>query len=397
MPLRPPAGFISAFYDPLKNPDAPTSPSATAGDTTASVSFTAPANVGGSAITAYYAVSTPGQITGTAASSPVSVTGLTNGTSYTFNVWALNSYGPGAFSSATGSVTPNTPSDTAVFAGGGVTMDYVIITTTGNATSFGSLTYSMNGLQSGAASSTRGFVAGGYALNTINYFTIATTGNALYFGDLTIARQKAQGVNNSTRAVWMGGENGSGTQTRIDYFTMATTGNATTFGDCTYNTFAGRPLGAANSSTRGVIGGGYDSNYSNVIQYITTATTGNSVSFGQLTIQVTEGCGTSNATRGLFAGGYITGFVKQNIISYITIASTGNATSFGQLTLVGGNGSNNKAGASNTTRGLFAGGDNSCNTIEYVTIASTGNTTNFGYLTVGRSGLAGCSNANGGL
>jgi hypothetical protein len=65
--------------------------------------------------------------------------------------------------------------------------------------------------------------------------------------------------------------------------------------------------------------------------------------------------------------------------------------------LVGGLGSNNKAGASNTTRGLFAGGDNSCNIIEYVTIASAGNSIDFGDLTSGRAGLAGCSNANGGL
>jgi len=286
--------------------------------------------------------------------------------------------------------------DVAVFAGGGGNvMDFVNIASTGNATSFGQLTFSMNAKQSGAASSTRGLIAGSFGVNTINYFTILTTGNATYFGDLTDARYGAQGVNNSTRAVWMGGV--SGTQTRIDYVTMATTGNATTFGSISFNTFNGRPFGAANSSTRGVIGGGYDTDYSNVMQYITTATTGNSVSFGQLLVPALQGCATSNATRGLFAGGYATGFVKQSLISYVTIASTGNATTFGNLNLVGGLGSNDKAGASSATRALFAGGDNSCNIIEYVTIASTGNSTDFGDLTVGRDNLAGCSNANGGL
>lgn len=107
MPLRPPAGFISAFYDPLKVPNAPTIGTATGGNTQASVTFTAPTNVGGSAISAYYAVSNPGQITGTAASSPITVTGLTNGTAYTFTVWALNTYGPSPYSAASGSVTPN--------------------------------------------------------------------------------------------------------------------------------------------------------------------------------------------------------------------------------------------------------------------------------------------------
>lgn len=106
MPLRPPAGFISAFYDPLNNPNAPTIGTATAGDASASVTFTAPANVGGSAISAYGALSTPGALTGSAASSPVTVSGLSNGTAYTFAVWAINTYGPSAFSAASGSVTP---------------------------------------------------------------------------------------------------------------------------------------------------------------------------------------------------------------------------------------------------------------------------------------------------
>jgi hypothetical protein len=41
--------------------------------------------------------------------SPVTVTGLTNGTNYTFTVWALNSFGPSAYSAASGSVTPSFP------------------------------------------------------------------------------------------------------------------------------------------------------------------------------------------------------------------------------------------------------------------------------------------------
>ena len=106
MPLRPPAGFRSAFYDPLKVADAPTIGTATAGDAQATVEFTAPSNVGGAALTQYYAVSNPNQTTGNAASSPVAVTGLTNGTAYTFRVWALNSFGPSPYSAASGSVTP---------------------------------------------------------------------------------------------------------------------------------------------------------------------------------------------------------------------------------------------------------------------------------------------------
>lgn len=106
MSQRYPAGFISAFYNPLKNPDAPTIGTATAGSSSASVTFTAPSNVGGSAITGFTVVSTPSGITGTGASSPITVSGLSNGTAYTFTVFATNSYGPSAFSAASNSVTP---------------------------------------------------------------------------------------------------------------------------------------------------------------------------------------------------------------------------------------------------------------------------------------------------
>lgn len=109
MPLRPPAGFISAFYDPLNNPNAPTIGTATGGNVSASVAFTAPDNVGGSAITSYTAISSPGGFTGTASSSPITVSGLTNGTAYTFTVFATNSYGPSAYSSSSNSVTPAVP------------------------------------------------------------------------------------------------------------------------------------------------------------------------------------------------------------------------------------------------------------------------------------------------
>jgi len=109
MSMRYPAGFIRPGYDPLKNPDAPTIGTATGGDASASVAFTAPSDTGGSAVSAYYAVSNPGGITASGATSPVSVTGLTNGTPYTFTVWALNTYGPGPYSAASGSVTPVNP------------------------------------------------------------------------------------------------------------------------------------------------------------------------------------------------------------------------------------------------------------------------------------------------
>ena len=90
-------------------PGAPTSVSAVAGNAQASVSFTAPASNGGSAITGYTVTSSPGGLTGTGATSPISVTGLTNGTAYTFTVTATNSVGTGSASTASSAVTPALP------------------------------------------------------------------------------------------------------------------------------------------------------------------------------------------------------------------------------------------------------------------------------------------------
>jgi hypothetical protein len=62
--------------------------------------------VGGGAISGYSVVSTPGNVIGTGTSSPITVSGLTNGTAYTFKVFATNVYGPSLFSAASNSVTP---------------------------------------------------------------------------------------------------------------------------------------------------------------------------------------------------------------------------------------------------------------------------------------------------
>jgi hypothetical protein len=95
-------------------PDAPTIGTASAGSLSASVVFTAPGNDGGSAITGYTATSTPGSITGAGASSPITVSGLTAGTPYTFTVHATSAIGNSAESAASNSVTPTSSPATAV-------------------------------------------------------------------------------------------------------------------------------------------------------------------------------------------------------------------------------------------------------------------------------------------
>lgn len=90
---------------------------------TCSISFQPPATQGTSAITGYTATSTPGSLTGSAASSPISVAGLTNGVEYTFTVHATNSSGNGPESAASNiaipATVPGAPTSAVATAGNG--------------------------------------------------------------------------------------------------------------------------------------------------------------------------------------------------------------------------------------------------------------------------------------
>jgi titin len=114
-----PASDASGAVYPSGPPGAPTSPAAslvaTPVPTSASVSFTAPASNGGSAITGYTATcsSSDGGTTRTAtgASSPLLVEDLTPAKTYTCTVVATNANGSGDPSSATSAISPYTTPD----------------------------------------------------------------------------------------------------------------------------------------------------------------------------------------------------------------------------------------------------------------------------------------------
>ena len=129
-------GSIQNFNTSACNtvPGTPTGVSATAGNHQATVIFTAGSN-GGSPILYYLASSTPGNITATSSGSPITVTGLTNGTTYTFQVYAVNAIGTSTPSSASAGITlDGTAPTTVAYLPGGTygTAQSVTLTCTDN-------------------------------------------------------------------------------------------------------------------------------------------------------------------------------------------------------------------------------------------------------------------------
>lgn len=99
--------FVSNAFKIIAVPSTPMNVTASASNRSATVSFDAPASDGGSPITMYTVTSSPGGFTGTSTTaSPITVTGLTYGTGYTFTVVATNSVGSSAASAPSNVVTP---------------------------------------------------------------------------------------------------------------------------------------------------------------------------------------------------------------------------------------------------------------------------------------------------
>jgi len=91
-------------------PDTPTIGTATAGNAQATVPFTVPSYTGKGGAVTYRALSTPSSVEATGSGTPITVSGLTNGVSYTFQVRLETSYGVNStYSAASNSVTPAAP------------------------------------------------------------------------------------------------------------------------------------------------------------------------------------------------------------------------------------------------------------------------------------------------
>ena len=171
------------------------------------------------------------------------------------------------------------------------TIDFVLFATTANATDFGDLSTARAGMSMSCNSTTRGIFNGGYQpspstirVNNMEFITFATTGNTQDFGDLTDDSQSTYGgtASSSTRGLIGLGYVHPARVNSIDFCTIATTGNALDFGDLQ---LARNAYGSCSNSTRGIFLGGNDP-YTNIIDMVNIATTGDATDFGDVNVGV---------------------------------------------------------------------------------------------------------------
>ena len=274
-------------------------------------------------------------------------------------------------------------------------IDFVNISSTGNATDFGNLGTSKRTGRS-TSSRVKGLLAGGRTsssptfTNDVEAIIISSTGNAFDFGvNLSNSKRAGFAVSDGQRGIFGGGYTPTSLNV-MEFTTIATASNFVDFGDLRYtNSY----LADGNSPVRGVITcTGPNAAF---IDYITTSTLGNSTGFGNMNNQRIDATGVSNAVRLAMMGGQtVPGNAFSNQIDFITISTLGDAVDFGDLP----NGRQGNAGANSSTRGLSAGGGPGSNTnIDYLEIMTTGNALDFGDLNAGAYEAGGCSNGHGGL
>jgi hypothetical protein len=307
------------------------------------------------------------------------------------------SYGSSSSSSSSGGGLTDYTGDRGVFTAGannGVEnhINYISISTIGNATDFGDMSVPVFKHNGGASDTSRGLFMGGRNssnanVNDIQYITFATPGNSTDFGDIHAATYELCTTTNGTYGLYWGGAN-TGIENTIQYVTVATTGNSTNFGNMTEVNALCTPI---SGSTRNLRAGG-DSVDSNVIDYVTVATPGNATDFGDLSVVAHSGESVTDDSRAVIAlGREGVGNQVQDTMEYITVDTAGNTTDFGDLTVA-----RHAMGATSSNgRGCFGGGGVSAysNVIDYITIQTTGNATDFGDLVTAFGFGGSCSGA----
>jgi hypothetical protein len=235
----------------------------------------------------------------------------------------------------------------------------------------------------------------------MQYITISTPGTAQVFGNLVGngSRPFNGEITDSSRGIFKRGKQyvASSLFGYLDYISIGTLGNAVNFGDTLYHNRAGTvtdmSLGVMSGGNGGAAYRPYNaSEENNTIEYITISTPGNGVNFGNLVNVISSNSGTSNFSRGIFAGGMAQRNSPTNngannysttYMEYITIGTPGNAASFGNMSVGRGAGlSSTSSGTGN--RAVLAGGYDGNyqgrDTMEYTTIDTQSTAQVFGNL-----------------
>ena len=345
-----------------KIPEAPTITGVTAGNGQVTVAFNEPAYRGKGTVT-YTATSSPSGISATGSSSPIVVTGLANGTSYTFAVATVSVNGVSTSSNASSSVTPETPR--AGFTAGGLAsgnarLNFIqkvtfsndsisILGATLSNTPYAHATHSNSG--------TAGYVCGGYVsahssrIDKLSYVSesVSTLANGL-----TATTYESAGFSNpNTYGYVVGGQNASFNKhgNRIERTTYS---NDTTSGiTMSIGSFNQEISATANGATAGYIFGGYEnpSGSNSIFKFnMSNNTTVNA------NVNLTNSVGSSAACANVGTAAYVSGGKaydsQYSTIDKLTFSNDTKSTITAKLS---GNRARHSGFANSGTAGYFAG------------------------------------------
>ena len=194
---------------------------------------------------------------------------------------------------------------------------------TGSNTGFGTRALFLNG-----------FNGSGNQVNTIDYITISTLGDAQDFGDSTYKAFQDGVCSSRTRSFTLGGSLAAGQTEDISTNVFSSLGNGVKFGELTDKNYGNK---AVSDATRGISAGGEGPSPSagmNMMEYITMASTGEAKDFGDLTSTAntdTAAMACSPTRAAIFHSDTSTPNVT-NTIDCVQIMTTGNAVDFGDTT-----------------------------------------------------------------
>ena len=232
------------------------------------------------------------------------------------------------------------------------------------------------------------------ASNVIDRVTLATMGAATDWGDATYSGNLWQGFGGGSRVFFSGSQGNTSTAGHIETVSPTTAGNATSWGlHASGLEQIGTPACVNNENIAFIMGGEVSGTAKNSIQKLGIATQANCTDHADLVYSRGYLAGVNDATRAVAMGGQRSSELWKSYLGcdYINFdASSGTtASDFGDLTFARGR----SAATSDATRGLYIGGyvdsrstseggnvngTSSMEHIDYITIQTAANATDFG-------------------